>query len=476
MEDWRSAFAEEWDAVVLGTGMKECLLSGLLSVAGKKVLHVDRNNYYGGASASLDIQQLFSKFAGAEEPSEAELGKLRDYAVDMVPKFIMAGGQLVKVLIHTGVANYMEFKPVDGSYVYRKGAAGGKIFKVPTTPKEAMKSGLLGMVEKGRMAQFTAWVDSVKLEDRATWCSKGMTGSTKLALDTMSGAEFFKFWKLDPSTTEFLTHACALYRDEGYMTRPAYEIVERMKLYLDSMLRFPGMTSPYLYTLYGLGELPQAFARLAAVHGGTYMLNRDLEGVPVFGPGDLTVEYEGGVACGIKVQEVVARTKVVIADPSYFPQLCVPVGKVVRAIALLNEPVAGADDCDSFQVIFPAAQVARKNDLYLFCCGAGHKVAPQGRYVAFLSTTVETSVEGESAQATAARELAAGLQMLGSATRIFFDVTDLMKPAKDGTADKVFLSESFDATTHFETAITDVLAMYKRISGADLVLTDGPQQ
>lgn len=28
---------------------------------------------------------------------EAELGKLRDYAVDMVPKFIMAGGQLVKV-------------------------------------------------------------------------------------------------------------------------------------------------------------------------------------------------------------------------------------------------------------------------------------------------------------------------------------------------------------------------------------------
>ena len=60
---------EEWDAVVMGTGMKECLLSGLLSVAGKKVLHVDRNNYYGGASASLDIQQLFSKFAGSAEPS-----------------------------------------------------------------------------------------------------------------------------------------------------------------------------------------------------------------------------------------------------------------------------------------------------------------------------------------------------------------------------------------------------------------------
>ena len=298
----------------------------------------------------------------------------------------------------------------------------------------------------------------------------------KLALDTMDGAAFWKYWALDKKTIEFLMHSCALYRDESFMAKPALEIIAKMQLYLDSMTRFAGMTSPFLYPLYGLGELPQAFARLAAVHGGTYMLNRDLEGVPVFGPDDLTVEYEGGVACGVKCQEVVARTKVVIADPSYFPKLCVPVGKVVRAIALLGAPLAGAEDCDSFQVIFPAAQVARKNDLYLFCCGAGHKVAPQGRYVAFLSTTVETSVEGESAHATAMRELAAGLQMLGNATRIFYDVTDLMKPAKDGTADKVFLSESFDATTHFETAITDVLAMYKRISGADLVLTDGPQQ
>ena len=45
-----------------------------------------------------------------------------------------------------------------------------------------------------------------------------------------AGAEFFKFWKLDPSTTEFLTHACALYRDDCYLQRPAYEIVERMKV------------------------------------------------------------------------------------------------------------------------------------------------------------------------------------------------------------------------------------------------------
>jgi hypothetical protein len=56
---WKTAFTEtEYDAIVLGTGMKECLISGLLSVEGKKVLHLDRNAYYGGAAASLQIKQV----------------------------------------------------------------------------------------------------------------------------------------------------------------------------------------------------------------------------------------------------------------------------------------------------------------------------------------------------------------------------------------------------------------------------------
>lgn len=41
-----------------GTGLTECILSGLLSVDGKKVLHMDRNDYYGGESASLNLTQV----------------------------------------------------------------------------------------------------------------------------------------------------------------------------------------------------------------------------------------------------------------------------------------------------------------------------------------------------------------------------------------------------------------------------------
>ena len=46
-------------------------------------------------------------------------------------------------------------------------------------------------------------------------------------------------------------------------------------MYSDSLARYG--KSPYLYPLYGLGELPQGFARLSAIYGGTYMLDKPIE-------------------------------------------------------------------------------------------------------------------------------------------------------------------------------------------------------
>jgi len=47
-------------------------------------------------------------------------------------------GQLVKLLIHSGVTRYLEFKSVNACYVYKKG---GKIVKVPASETEALTSG-----------------------------------------------------------------------------------------------------------------------------------------------------------------------------------------------------------------------------------------------------------------------------------------------------------------------------------------------
>jgi len=75
---------------------------------------MDRNKYYGGESASLTpLEDLFTKF-GLPEPDQQQYGRGRDWNVDLIPKFLMANGQLVKLLIHTGVTRYLEFKSIEG--------------------------------------------------------------------------------------------------------------------------------------------------------------------------------------------------------------------------------------------------------------------------------------------------------------------------------------------------------------------------
>ncbi len=59
-----------YDAIILGTGLKECVLSGLLAVKGLRVLHLDRNNFYGGECASLNVSVRCSRGAlGAGLPA-----------------------------------------------------------------------------------------------------------------------------------------------------------------------------------------------------------------------------------------------------------------------------------------------------------------------------------------------------------------------------------------------------------------------
>jgi Rab GDP dissociation inhibitor len=52
----------EYDAIFLSTGLKECILAGLLAVRGWKVLQLDPNNYYGGECASLNLEELYTHY------------------------------------------------------------------------------------------------------------------------------------------------------------------------------------------------------------------------------------------------------------------------------------------------------------------------------------------------------------------------------------------------------------------------------
>ncbi|TFJ83414.1 hypothetical protein NSK_005254 [Nannochloropsis salina CCMP1776] len=287
-----------YDAIVMGTGLKECIISGLLSVMGLKVLHIDRNAYYGGECASLNLTNLYAKFRpeGARDPPTA-LGSNRDYNVDLVPKFIMACGNLVKILLHTKVTRYLEFKNVDGSYVFRQ----GKIYKVPATLDEALMTSLIGLFEKRRFRNFLSYLAKYDEKDPSTF------GGYDLSRMTMRG--LYDKYGLDEGTRTFTGHAMALHLDDSYLDRPALETVKAIQLYVYSLERYG--KSPYIYPIYGLGGLPEGFSRLCAINGGTFMLDHSVDEI-LYTP--------EGVAEGIRHGDEVAKAKFLIGDPSYFPK------------------------------------------------------------------------------------------------------------------------------------------------------------
>jgi Rab GDP dissociation inhibitor len=175
------------------------------------------------------------------------LGRDRDWNIDLIPKFMMANGEIVRFLTHTDVTRYLEFKQIAGSYVY----SNGKVCKVPANASEALSSPLMGIFEKRRMKGFLTWVGDYKDNDPST--HQGVN------LDQMSMADVFKKFNLAANTQEFIGHAMALHLDDSYLTKPARDTVEKVRLYAASVLRYG--KSPYIYPLYGLGDLPQAFAR-----------------------------------------------------------------------------------------------------------------------------------------------------------------------------------------------------------------------
>lgn len=154
----------------------------------------------------------------------------------------------------------------------------------------------------------------------------------------------------------------------SYITKPARPTYDRIILYTASMARYG--KSPYIYPLYGLGELPQSFARLSAIYGGTYMLDKPIEAIVTDAAGKFIGVTSGGET---------VKAKQVIGDPSYFGGVVPGVtakepeggkvrvleeGKVVRAICILKHPIPGTDNSDSCQIIIPQKQVNRKNGEY----------------------------------------------------------------------------------------------------------------
>ena len=94
--------------------------------------------------------------------------------------------------------------------------------------------------------------------------------------------------------------------------------------------------------------------------------------------------------------DVVAKTKMVICDPSY-PAKTKVIGKVVRYTNSLGAPIPDLLNkdgklIDSGQIIIAQQQLERKKDIYVMMVSWEHYVTPKDRYITIVSTVAVTAV------------------------------------------------------------------------------------
>lgn len=202
----------------------------------------------------------------------------------------MSNGKLVKMMLKTQVSNYLQWKSVDGSFVYQWSeggffsSAGGVIKKVPGNDREALKSDLMGLFEKRRCQTLFKFIQKFNREDKST--HNGMS------VNQMSFEDLAKTYAIEPNTVDFLGHAIALYTDNSFLKMNCIDVIEKIQLYIDSAGRFGD--SPFIYPIYGLSGIPEAFSRKSAVYGGIYMLNVTLKSLTKIDSGyELVGEWEG---------------------------------------------------------------------------------------------------------------------------------------------------------------------------------------
>jgi len=183
------------------------------------------------------------------------------------------------------------------------------------------------------------------------------------------------------------------------------------------------------------------------------MLNKPFEGL----------EKEGGKVVGVKSEGEVARCKFVIGDPSYFSDKVKQVGQVVRTICFLDHPIPNTNNSESCQVIIPQKQVGRKSDIYISCISSSHNVCAKGKYIAIISSTVETN--------NPEQELKPAFDLLGPVIEKFTNVTPMYVPTDDGTDDRIFVSTSYDAESHFDSTCLDIIDLYRRVTGKEVDLS-----
>ncbi|KAH8253367.1 hypothetical protein KR032_005069 [Drosophila birchii] len=314
---------DQFDLVVIGTGFIESCIAAAASRVGKSVLHLDHNEYYGDVWGSFTIDGLCDRLSkeceahstlrncsytwhSSEQAPDAEpmevqgeqkwnretiLAKSRRFSLDLCPRILYASGELVKLLIKSNICRYAEFRAVDHVCMRHN----GEIVSVPCSRSDVFNTKTLTIVEKRLLMKFLTACNDYG-EDKCNEDSLAFRGRTFL--------EYLQAQRVTEKISSCVIQAIAMCGPNTSFE----EGMQRTQRFLGSLGRYGN--TPFLFPMYGCGELPQCFCRLCAVYGGIYCLKRTVDDI---GLDENTKEFV------LSSAGKTMRAKNVVSAPGYPP-------------------------------------------------------------------------------------------------------------------------------------------------------------
>ncbi|RZC90148.1 hypothetical protein C5167_044777 [Papaver somniferum] len=431
-----------FDLIVVGTGLPESIIAAAASVAGKTVLHVDSNSFYGSSFSSLSLddvtsflhaQKIVPESTLSHSPvvngssnvdgekdyvifdlktksiySDIEISSLpeeesvkacsRKFNLDLSgPRVMFCADSVVNLLLKSGGKHHVEFKSIDCSFIY---GANGELSAVPDSRSAIFKDRSLGLTEKNQLMRFFKLVQA-HIEG-STEHAEGSDESRRIKNEDLESPfiEFLNKQRLPTKIKSMILYAIAMAdydQEKPELCKNLLKTkdgIESLALFHSSIGRFTNALGAMIYPIYGQGELPQAFCRCAAVKGAIYVLR-----MPVTA---LLLSKENGDYKGVRLasgQEILSQHLVInpsVTGPSSpprdpnLPEECSEsdgkvevIEKIARGICIIR----GSIKSDLPNLLVSSIRVLQ--------LGSGLSVCPSGMSVLYLSTLCVDVIQGK---------------------------------------------------------------------------------
>lgn len=426
-----------FDLIVVGTGLLESVISAAASAAGKSVLHLDPNSFYGSYFSSLPLDDLssfltsqstttstlphtdspaapadigvhdyvrvdiktrpmYSDLEISQYSSEPLLELSKKFNLDLAgPRVLYCADSAVDLMLKSGASQYMEFKSIDASFVCD---SVGKLSPVPDSRAAIFKDKTLGLLEKNRLMRF--FKEHLASDDVNTEKSSISEEDLKSPF-----VEFLEKKQLSSKLKSIILYAVAMAdydqdnMEVGRLTTK--DGMERLAVYLSSVGRFPNASGAMIYPIYGQGELSQGFCRRAAVKGCIYVLRMPVNA--------LLIDKSSGEYRGVRLssgQDIFSHK--LLLDPSFvFPPLSpsqncgdfriqfTKVRMVARGICITRTSLK--PDIYNFLIVYPPRTLYPEQavSVRVLQIGSNLAVCPPGMFVLYLSALCDDANQGK---------------------------------------------------------------------------------